>query len=430
MIYLDNAATSWPTPECVQDAMVRYMREIGANPGRSAHRRANEAEGVRFDARQAIAELFGVRDPMRVVFSWNATVALNVAIHGLLRPGDHAVVSGMEHNAVMRPLRALEAQGVEITVLPCRPDGTLDPAALEPAIRPRTRLIACNHASNVCGTILPIRELGAIARAHKIPLLVDAAQTAGCLPIDLTADNVDLLAFTGHKGLLGPTGTGGLVLRDDFDIDRLPPLLRGGTGSRSDQELQPEFLPDKYEPGTPNITGIAGLLAGVRYLQSVGIEQIRRHEQTITQRLLDGLGRLCRADGFGRLPRLVDPDRPIQFDEPDRPNQLEAGVRPSRLDDPGRRPLLEIQGVRDAERQTAVISFTVAGREVSDVAQRLDEEFEIMCRPGLHCSPAAHRTLGTWPSGTIRFAPGFFTTEAEIDQVVAAVEMIVGASPR
>ena len=381
MIYLDNAATSWPTPDCVHEAMVRFMRDIGANPGRSAHRRANEAEGVRFDARQAVADLFGVRDPMRVIFYWNATVALNVAIHGLLRCGDHVVVSGMEHNAVMRPLRALENQGLAITVLPCRPDGTLDPNTLPAAIGPRTRLVVCNHASNVCGTILPIRELGTIAHAHHIPLLVDSAQTAGCLPIDMNADNIDLLAFTGHKGLLGPTGTGGLVLRDGFDIERLPPLICGGTGSRSDQELQPEFLPDKYEPGTPNITGIAGLLAGVGYLNSIGIDSVRRHEQTLTRRLLDGLGRL---------------------------------------------PGLEIQGVRDAERQTAVVSFTVAGQEVSAVAQRLDEEFEIMCRPGLHCAPAAHRTLGTCPDGTVRFAPGFFTTEAEIDQVIAAVEMIVG----
>ena len=382
MIYLDNAATSWPTPDCVQDAMIRFMREIGANPGRSAHRLANEAEGVRFDARQAIADLFNVRDPMRVVFSWNATVALNIAIRGLLGSGDHVVASGMEHNAVMRPLRLLEPQGVEITVLVCHRDGTLDPNTLQAAIRPNTRLIVCNHASNVCGTILPIRELGAIAHEHKIPFLVDAAQTAGCLPIDLTADNIDLLAFTGHKGLLGPTGTGGLVLRDDFDIARLPPLLCGGTGSRSDQELQPEFLPDKYEPGTPNITGIAGLLAGVRHLQSIGIENVRRHEQKITKRLLDGLDCL---------------------------------------------PQVTIQGLRDAERQTAVVSFTVVGREVSEVAQKLDENFGIMCRPGLHCAPAAHRALGTWPDGTIRFAPGLFTTEAEIDEAGAAVAEIVGA---
>lgn len=380
MIYLDNAATSWPVPDCVQDAMIRFMRDVGANPGRSAHRLANEAEGIRFDARQALADLFGVHDPMRVIFSWNATTALNIAIRGLLEPGDHTIVSGMEHNAVMRPLRALETQGVEITVLPCCCDGTLDPSTLVTAIQPRTRLIVCNHASNVCGTILPIREIGKIARERQIPLLVDAAQTAGCLPIDLTADNIDLLAFTGHKGLLGPTGTGGLVLRDDFDIDRLPPLFRGGTGSRSNLEIQPDFLPDKYEAGTPNIVGLAGLLAGIKYLRSIGIEQVRRHEQTIVRRLLDGLGKL---------------------------------------------PRIKIQGVREGECRTAVVSFTLAGQAASEVAQRLDEEYAILCRPGLHCSPAAHRTLGTWPGGTIRLAPGLFTTEADIDETVAALDKIV-----
>jgi len=376
MIYLDNAATSWPKPEAVQEAILRYLREVGANPGRSGHRLANEAERIRLDAREALAELLGVKDPMRVVFTNNATAALNLVIRGLLPPGSHALTTGMEHNAVMRPLRALEQLGVTVSVAPCEPDGSLDPDALDEHIRPLTRLIVANHASNVCGTILPIRAIGSVARQYGVPFLVDAAQTVGCYPVDLATDNVDLLAFTGHKGLLGPTGTGGLAIHDDFDIEKLPPLICGGTGSRSEHEYQPDFLPDKYEGGTPNIVGLAGLVAGVRYVLDRGVEKIGAYERMLTQRLIDGLRRV-------------------------------PGVR--------------VFGTHDAEQQTAVVSFTADGQSASDIAHALDEQYEIMCRPGLHCAPRAHQTLGTLPHGTIRFAPGPFSTETEIAQAVEAV---------
>ncbi len=376
MIYLDNAATSWPKPDTVHQAVSYYLREVGANPGRSGHRLANEAERVRLDTREALAKLLGVTDPMRVVFTNNATTTLNLAISGLLTRGTHAVTTGMEHNAVMRPLRALEQLGVSVSIIPCELDGSLDPRALDGLIRPETRLIIANHASNVCGTILPIRAIGAAARQHGIPFLVDAAQTAGCRPIDLAADNVDLLAFTGHKGLLGPTGIGGLAIHDDFDIDKLPALIRGGTGSRSEQEYQPDFLPDKYEAGTPNLIGLAGLLAGARYVLDKGVREIGAHERILTQRLIDGLRAI---------------------------------------------PGAQVLGTQDANRQTAVVSFTIDGRSVSDLAHALDEEYEIMCRPGLHCAPRAHRTLGTLPDGAIRFAPGPFSTEAEIAQAIDAV---------
>lgn len=381
MIYLDNAATSWPKPDCVHEAMLRYMRDIGASPGRSGHRLANEAERVRFNAREAIGELFGMPDPTRVVFTCNATSALNLAMRGLLPPGAHAITTSMEHNSVMRPLSALEQRGVAVAVVPCRPDGSLDARAIDEYVRPQTRLIVVNHASNVCGTILPIREIGAVARRHGIPLLVDAAQTGGCWPIDVRADHIDLLAFSGHKGLLGPTGTGGLVLGDDFDTDLLPPLVYGGTGSRSEHIQQPEFLPDKYEAGTPNIVGIAGLAAGVRYILEKGMERIRTHERALTQRLMDGLGRIGR---------------------------------------------LRIVGTQDANRQTSAVSFTIDGRAVSEIAQSLDEQFGIMCRPGLHCAPKAHQTLGTLPNGTLRLAPGWFSTEGEIDAAVDAVASLAG----
>ena len=383
MIYLDNAATSRPKPHTVHDAVAHCLRDVGANPGRSAHRLANQAERVRFDTREALAELLGVTDPMRVVFTNNATTALNLVISGLLTPDTHVVTTGMEHNAVMRPLRALEQHGVSVSIIPCDPDGSLDPRALDEHIRPETRLIVANHASNVCGTILPIREIGARARQHGVPFLVDAAQTAGCRPIDLVADNIDLLAFTGHKGLLGPAGIGGLAIHDDFDVDRLPPLIRGGTGSRSEHEHQPDFLPDKYEAGTPNLIGLAGLRAGVRYVLDRGVDGIGAHERMLTQRLIDGLREI-------------------------------PGVR--------------VFGTHDADRQTAVVSFTIDGQSASDIAHALDEEYEIMCRPGLHCAPRAHQTLGTLPGGTIRFAPGPFSTEAEIAQAVEAVAHIATGS--
>ena len=385
MIYLDNAATSWPKPDAVHEAVSYSLREVGANPGRSGHRLANQAERVRFDTREALAELLGVTDPMRVIFTSNATTALNLVISGLLTPRMHVVTTGMEHNAVMRPLRALEQRGVSVSIMPCDPDGSLDPHVLDQYIRPETRLIVVNHASNVCGTILPIREIGAQARKHGIPCLVDTAQTAGCRPIDLIADNIDLLAFSGHKGLLGPTGIGGLAIQDDFDIGRMPPLIRGGTGSRSEQEHQPNFLPDKYEAGTPNLIGLAGLRAGVRYVLERGVDEISTHEQMLTQQLIDGLRTVERVQVFG---------------------------------------------THDANRQTAVVSFTVDGQSASDIAHALDEQYEIMCRPGLHCAPRAHQTIGTFPNGTIRFAPGPFSIEAEIAQAIEAVAQLAAGALR
>jgi cysteine desulfurase/selenocysteine lyase len=379
MIYFDNAATSYPKPDCVTAAMTRFMTEIGANPGRSGHRLANEAERLRLDAREAMAELLGVSDPMRVIFTHNGTAALNLAIHGLLSPAGHAVATGMEHNAVMRPLRALEQSGVEVSIAECAADGVLDPAEIERRLRPDTRLIIATHASNVCGTVLPVGEVAAIARRHGIPLLVDAAQTAGVWPIDMAADGIDLLAFTGHKGLLGPTGTGGLAFGADFDIDRLRPLVQGGTGSRSEHEWQPDFLPDKYEAGTANIVGLAGLAAGVRYVLDQGVETLREHCQELTAYLIGGLRRI-------------------------------TGVR--------------VYGTAEAQRQTAVVSFAVAGCSSAEVARRLDEDFWIMCRPGLHCAPRAHRTLGTFPEGTVRFSLGSASIAGEVEEALAAVSSL------
>ncbi len=376
MIYFDNAATSWPKPPGVAEAMTHYLAEIGANPGRSGHRLAVQAARVVYGAREAVAELFGAPDPLRVVFGANATEALNLALNGLLRPGDHVVTASMEHNSVMRPLRALARAGVALTVVPCSGEGALDPADLEAAIRPDTRLIALNHASNVVGTLLPVAEAGRIARQHGLLLLVDAAQTAGAYPIDVQADAIDLLAFTGHKSLYGPMGTGGLVIGERVDAAHLEPLKRGGTGSRSEHEEQPAFLPDLCESGTPNAVGLAGLGASTRWVLGQGVERIRAHELALTGQLLAGLAAI---------------------------------------------PGVTVYGTGDAQRQTATVSFNIAGLEPSEVGLRLDDDYAIMCRVGLHCSPAAHRTLGTFPGGTVRFGLGVFNTA---EQVAAALDAV------
>jgi len=376
VIYLDNAATSWPKPPEVAQAMVHYLNEVGANPGRSGHRLSIAAARIIYDAREVVAGLLGAPDPLRVVWTANVTEALNMALAGVLRPGDHALTSSMEHNSMMRPLRALERQGVELTVLPCDEQGRLDPAAVEQAIRPNTALIALNHASNVVGTLLPVAEVGRIARRRGLLFLVDTAQTAGAYPIDMEAAGIDLLAFTGHKALLGPMGTGGLVFGRRVDLARWQLLKRGGTGSRSEQEEQPAFLPDMGESGTPNAVGIAGLLAGVRYVAQRGVAAIREHEMALTGRLTAGLRAI---------------------------------------------PSVTVYGSGIAAEQTATVSFNIAGLEPSEVGQRLDEEHDIMCRPGLHCAPAAHRTIGTFPAGTVRLGLGVLSTAEDVDGALQAV---------
>jgi cysteine desulfurase/selenocysteine lyase len=379
MIYLDNAATSWPKPPQVIQAMSDFLERAGGNPGRSGHRLSIAAGRVVYDAREAVSELFNAPDPLRVIFTMNATHAINIALNGLLSPGDHVVTSSIEHNAVMRPLRAFEKAGVRLTVVPCARDGTLDLAGVESAITPDTRLVVINHASNVVGTILPVAEIASIAHCTGALLLVDAAQTAGVLPIDVQAMGIDLLAFTGHKGLYGPPGTGGLVIGDSVNVDEMEPLMRGGTGSRSEFEIQPDDCPDKFESGTPNGVGIAGLGAGARFVMERGVESIRAHEVELTRALVDGLQ---------AIPGVI------------------------------------VYGPQDSMQRTATVSITAAGHRVSEIGLRLDDEFDILCRVGLHCAPAAHRTLGTFPEGTVRLAAGVFTTADDIRATVAAVGRI------
>jgi cysteine desulfurase family protein len=380
MIYLDHAATSWPKPPEVIAAMAHFFEHAGGNPGRAGHRLSIDAGRIVYKARETLAEFFNAADPLRVIFTSNATHAVNIALQGILRPGDHVVASGIEHNAVMRPLRFLEQNGVRVSVVTCGGDGMLDPQNLARAVEKSTRLIVVTHACNVMGTILPVAEIADIARSAGAYLLVDAAQSAGNVPIDMRAMGIDLLAFTGHKGLQGPPGTGGLIIGERVRAQDMTPLTRGGTGSRSESELQPEDLPDKFESGTLNGPGIAGLEAGVRFVLERGIASIRAHEIALAKRLTEGLGNI-------------------------------TGIR--------------LYGPDDWENRSAVVSFTSDRCQASEIGFRLDEEFGVLCRIGLHCAPAAHRAIGSFPGGTVRFAPGPQTGVNEIDAAVAAVAHIL-----
>jgi len=377
-IYLDNAATSWPKPETVYQSVDNFMRKVGATPGRGGYRREEEAARIADQVRDTISELFHAPDPTGVAFTMNATQAINMALKGLLRSGDHVITTSIEHNAMWRPLKAMErGGGVVITAIPCAGDGTIQLNDLEAQIRPTTRLIAMLHASNVLGTILPIAEVGAIAKKHGIHFLVDAAQTAGAYPIDMAGMNIDLLAFSGHKGLYGPHGTGGLVVRPGI---RLETWIEGGSGVESTPETMPEALPLRLEAGTQNAAGIAGLLAGVAFVQKLGVEQIRDREMTLTSLLIDAL-----------------------------------------CDMPG----LTILGPADLTIRTAVVSVIVEGYVPDQLAAVLDQVFDIATRAGLHCAPQAHRTAGTLNSGALRFSPGCFTTEDEIHEAAEALRSIL-----
>ncbi|MFH1081575.1 MAG: aminotransferase class V-fold PLP-dependent enzyme [Pseudomonadota bacterium] len=381
VVYLDNAATSYPKPQATLDAMMRYQREIGGSPGRSGHRLSIEAGRVVHETREVLSRFFNINDPLRIVFTKNATEALNIALIGLLKPGDHVITTGMEHNAVMRPLRFLASRGVDLSVVPCSERGDLDPDDIRAAFRTNTRAVVLTHASNVTGTIMPVQEIGALTRERAdIVLCVDAAQTAGALPIDVEAMGVDLLAFTGHKSLYGPQGTGGLYIRKGLD-EKIVPLMRGGTGSRSEFEEQPDFMPDKYECGTPNTIGLAGLCAGVAFILEQGVEAVREKEETLTRRFLNHL------------------------------HDLSGDIT--------------VYGPLTAQPRISLISFNLRDIISSDAALYLDEQWGIMCRPGLHCAPAAHRTIGTFPQGTVRFSFGFFNTEEHIDLAAEALRQLL-----
>ncbi len=377
MIYLDNAATSFPKPEAVYQALDRFARQDLANPGRAGHKMALAAERALDDARHLLNQFFHGEGPERFVFTLNSTDGLNMAFKGVLTDGDHVITTDLEHNSVSRPLRALELAGrITLTRIGADGGGTTDPDALRRAITPRTRLIALTHASNVIGTIQPVAAVGQIARAHNLLFLVDAAQTAGVVPIDVQALAIDLLAVPGHKSLLGPTGTGALYVGPRA---QLRAWREGGTGGDSSSETQPRQLPYYLEGGTPNVLGVAGLAAGLRYIAEHSLERIRAHEVALIERLCRQLEEI---DGY------------------------------------------EVFGHQDWSQHVGTLSFRSAALPAAELGGILDQAFDIAIRPGLHCAPYIHRSLGTFPDGTVRVSTGPFNTAADIDQLARALAEI------
>ncbi len=371
-IYCDQAATSFPKPRVVIEAISSFLINTSGSPGRSAHGYAIEAGRTVFEARETVADFFNCPSSEQVIFTANVTESLNLVLLGLLQTGDHVVTTSMEHNSVMRPLQYLkESRNVDFTLVSCDDQGRLDPKDVQRALRPETKLVVVNHASNVTGTILPIEAVGEIK--GNAFFLADTAQSAGVIPIDMQKARVDFLAFTGHKSLLGPTGIGGLCLSKDIPLNF---LKRGGTGSRSESWVHPDFLPDRYESGTPNTVGIAGLNAGIRFIQGRGLERIRGHELRIIRQMMDGLGAI-------------------------------KGVK--------------IYGPRAADEKTAIVSLNIEGKSPSEVCLILNREYGVMSRGGLHCAPIAHKTTGTFPDGTVRLSLGYFNAMAEVDQVIRAI---------
>ncbi len=374
-VYLDNAATSFPKPKAVIEAAGRVLEGVGASPGRGAHRHAREAMAIVSDCRQKAAALLGVKDPGRVVFTKNATESINLVLKGWLRPGDRVLYSAMEHNSVVRPLNRLASQGVITEMIPCSRNGVLDPGTLTQMLRAEVRLVVLVHVSNINGALMPVEEAAEACARAKVPLFLDAAQSAGLQPIRTEELGLGMLACSGHKALLGPAGVGILYVRPDLDV---PPLMEGGTGSSSEELEQPEFCPDRYESGTPNLPGLAGLREGIGYILETGMNRIRNHEIGLAHYLENELRQI----------------RGVQVFEP------------------------EVRG-------SGAVSFVVEGMNPADTGSILDQAFDIAVRTGLHCAPLAHQTLGTFPEGTVRVSPGFSTNIENAEYFLNGLRWIV-----
>lgn len=379
MIYLDNAATSFPKPESVYQAVDHFNRCIGANPGRSGYDTAREASRVVAETRQVLAQLFHVDEPNQIVFTSNATEALNLGLKGLLRPGDHVITTVADHNSVLRPLRSLaDRNQVAVTWVKCDSTGSIDLDDISAALRSDTKLVCITHASNVTGIIHDISTISGIIHRNGTLLMADAAQTAGCVPIDVQEMHIDLLVFTGHKGLFGPQGTGGLYIKPGLEVQILP-LVEGGTGSQSSSDRQPEKMPDRFEGGTLNTPGLAGLGAGVRFVLETGVEAIQAHERALTEHLLDRLAAI---------------------------------------------PSIKVYGPSCGTHRVAVVSFIIENWPPLNLAHLLASGFDIATRSGLHCAPLIHQYLGTADTGTVRASIGYFNTMHDINTLCDALEKI------
>lgn len=380
-VYFDNGATSYPKAPGVGDAVKNYIENVGGNINRGVYRTAVSAENTVFETRELISEMFGYGDyPENVVFTKNITESLNTVIKGLLKSGDRVIVSSMEHNAVMRPLNSMKNYGVDFIRMKCNENGELDIAEFEKKLaNNNVKAVIMTAASNVCGTIMPIEEIGRLCRKYKAIFVLDAAQAAGVINLDMEKMNIDILCFTGHKSLLGPQGTGGFVIRKEI-VEKVDLFIEGGTGSLSDTEIQPSYMPDKYESGTMNIPGIFGLNASLKYILDTGIDNIHKREMELTER-------------FIKKVKEID------------------GIR--------------IIGKKDTENRTSVVSIDFENMDNGIVSHTLDKEYGIATRSGMHCAPSAHKTLDTFPRGTVRFSFGYFNTEEEIDYAVEAIKNII-----
>lgn len=378
-IYMDNGATSFPKPPAVAITMAHFINHVGSNVNRGSYDTAFDAGNVVYETREMLAELFNADTPEHIVFSRNVTESLNMVIKGMLNPGDHVLVSSMEHNAVMRPLTGLSSQGITFSRIPCTQEGFLQAGSLESLITPNTRAIVMTHASNVCGSVMDIKTVAAVARKHQLHFVIDAAQTAGVLPIDVAKLTPAAVCFTGHKSLYGPQGMGGAWLSPAFS-KTLRPLVEGGTGSFSEDEIQPNHLPDKFESGTLNMPGIYGLHAALTWLKQVGLEEIHHYEMTLTHEFLEGV-------------------------------QAIKGVT--------------VVGPQTRENRTAVVSITCPSLDLGQLSHRLAKEHGIATRSGMHCAPNAHKTLGTFPTGTVRFSFGYFNTLEQVDTALEALQDVV-----
>ena len=368
-VYLDNAATSSRKPESVKKAILNYYENIGASPGRGGYNDSIKAGRIILEARSKLADFFNVPKPEQIVFTHNVTYALNMGLKGVLKHNDHVITTTMEHNSVLRPLKGLEQKGIiEVDYIQCADDGTLDPKKVQKYIKNNTKLIVITYASNVTGTLMPVQEIADIAEKNGVYFFLDTAQAAGAYEIDFQKLKTDFLAFTGHKGLMGPPGTGGFAVSQRLS-NNMDSLIEGGTGSISDQEYQPDFLPDKFESGTLNTPGIAGLKAGVEFIETKGLDNIRQHELKLAEMFIDGL---------------------------------------KQIDD------INIYGPGDIEKQAPTISITHEHHDLGQLSYILDDKYGIMTRSGLHCAPFAHKTIGSFPEGTLRFSIGYFNTEDEI----------------
>ena len=375
-IYLDNGATSYPKAPGVGEAMLDYVNNVGANVNRSTYATASTAAMILLDTREQLCRLFNFDDPTHVIFTPGMTAGLNMLLKGYLKSGDHVIVSSMEHNAMMRPLVQLEREGVEFSRIPADRDGITRAEDILPLIRPNTKLVAVMHASNVCGSLLPVKEIGAICKERGIPFILDAAQTAGHYPIDFEELGLSALCAPGHKGLLGPQGIGVMLLDHEF-AKSVEPLIAGGTGSASDSEELPPYMPDRFESGTMNIPGVYGLNAALAYILENGVDFFRTHEEKLTQRFLDGLK-----------------DIPVR-----------------------------LAGTPDLAKRVGVIAVDFTDHDNAEAAFAL-EQAGILTRCGLHCAPSAHKTLGTFPQGVVRFSVGYATTEADVDGALEAIRSI------